>query len=536
MDTLTQLKTPAANHTSTRETKEEVLLHIRRALISVSDKRGIVELAKVLRQFGIEIISTGGTHQALKDAGVAVKSVSEVTGFPEILDGRVKTLHPAIHAGILAATDNPLHLKQLHEHHIEPIDLVVVNLYPFEQTIAHENATLEEAIEHIDVGGPTMVRAAAKNHRHTVVVVNPDRYQSLTEELAKNNGAVSFQTRFELAREAFQHTATYDTMIASYFSGLQSDTALPDVVTLSMKKSDTLRYGENPHQSAALYGKFNTYFKKLHGKELSYNNILDINAAALLCAEFEKPTAVIVKHNNPCGVGSGETLIDAYKRALATDTKSAFGGIVCVNRSLDAATAGAINEIFTEVIVAPSYADGVLDLLMKKRDRRLIQQVIDIRSAKAFDVRGVIGGLLLQDHDQHRISREGLSVVTKRKPTEEELEALMFAWRVAKHVKSNAIVYTRKDRTLGIGAGQMSRVDSAKIAVMKATEAGLDLAGCAVASDAFFPFADGLLEAVRGGATSVIQPGGSVRDDEAIRAADEHNVAMVFTGIRHFRH
>ena len=524
------------DHTAASNAKEEVLLHVRRALISVSDKRGVVELAKTLQQFGVEIISTGGTHQALKEAGITVKSVSEVTGFPEILDGRVKTLHPAIHAGILAATDNPLHLKQLHEHHIEPIDLVVANLYPFEQTITHENVTLEQAIEQIDIGGPTMVRAAAKNHRHTVVIVNPDRYQSLTEELIKNKGAVSFQTRFELAREAFQHTATYDTMIASYFSGLQSETALPDVVTLSMKKSDALRYGENPHQLGSLYGKFNTYFKKLHGKELSYNNILDINAAALLCAEFEKPTAVIVKHNNPCGVGSGETLQEAYKKAFATDTKSAFGGIVCVNRSLDTVTAAAINEIFTEVIVAPSYADGVLDLLMKKRDRRLIQQVIDIRSVKAFDVRGVIGGLLLQEQDQHRITREGLRVVTRRKPGEEELEALIFAWRVAKHVKSNAIVYTRKDRTLGIGAGQMSRVDSAKIAVMKAAEAGLDLAGCAVASDAYFPFADGLLEAVKGGATSVIQPGGSVRDEEVVKAANEHNVAMVFTGIRHFRH
>jgi phosphoribosylaminoimidazolecarboxamide formyltransferase / IMP cyclohydrolase len=530
------LKTPVANHTAVREDREGVALRIRRALISVSDKRGVVALAKALGQYGVEIISTGGTHRALKEAGVAVKSVSEVTGFPEILDGRVKTLHPAIHAGILAATDNPLHLKQLREHDIEPIDLVVANLYPFEQTITRENVTLEQAIEQIDVGGPTMVRAAAKNHRHTVVVVNPDRYQSLIEEMTSNDGAVSFQTRFELAREAFQHTATYDTMIASYFSGLQSDAALPDVVTLSMKKSEDLRYGENPHQLAALYGKFNSFFKKLHGKELSYNNILDINAAALLCAEFEKPTAVIVKHNNPCGVGSGDTLLDAYKKALATDPKSAFGGIVCVNRSLDAATAAAINEIFTEVVVAPSYVDGVLDLLMKKRDRRLIQQVIDIRSAKSFDVRGVIGGLLLQDQDQHRITREGVRVVTKRKPTEEELEALIFAWRVAKHVKSNAIVYTRKDHTLGIGAGQMSRVDSAKIAVMKATDAGLDLAGCAVASDAFFPFADGLLEAVKGGAVSVIQPGGSVRDEEVIKAADEHNVAMVFTGIRHFRH
>ncbi len=517
-------------------TTEESLLTVRRALISVSDKRGIVELAKALRGFGVELISTGGTHQALKDAGIEVKSVSEVTGFPEILDGRVKTLHPAIHAGILAAADNPLHLKQLSEHHIQPIDLVVVNLYPFEQTTAGENVTIDQAIEQIDIGGPAMVRAAAKNYRHTAVIVNPDRYAPLIEELTKNRGAVSSRMRFELAREAFQYTATYDTIVASYFSGLQSTQHLPDVVTLSMKKSLALRYGENPHQTAALYGDFDTYFKKLHGKELSYNNILDINAAVLLSAEFEKPTAVIVKHNNPCGVGSGETLFDAYKKALATDPKSAFGGIVAMNRVLDMSTAEAINDIFTEVVIAPTFGEGVLDYLMKKRDRRLIQQFIDVRSTKTPDIRGVVTGLLVQEQDQHRITRENLRVVTNRKPTEEEFEALIFAWRVAKHVKSNAIVYAHKDRTLGIGAGQMSRVDSARIAVMKAAEAGLSLAGCAVASDAFFPFTDGLLEAVKGGAASVIQPGGSVRDEEVIKAADEHNVAMVFTSIRHFRH
>jgi len=536
VDTLTSFKVPTLEHEPWSETREESLLLVRRALISVSDKRGIVELAQGLRKFGVELISTGGTHQALKEAGVEVKSVSDVTGFPEILDGRVKTLHPAIHAGILAAADNPLHLKQLAQHHIEPIDLVVVNLYPFEQTIAGENVTLEQAIEQIDIGGPAMVRAAAKNHRHTIVVVNPDHYTSLLEELTKNNGAVSSKTRFDLAREAFQHTATYDTIVASYFGTFQSTPNLPEVVTISMKKTSALRYGENPHQAAALYGKFDTYFKKLHGKELSYNNILDINAAVLLGAEFEKPTAVIVKHNNPCGVGSGETLLDAYKKAFATDQKSAFGGIVAVNRPLDMSTAEAINDIFTEVVIAPSFGDGVLDFLMKKRDRRLIQQVIDVRSAKTFDVRSVIEGLLVQEQDQHRITRESVHVVTNRKPTEEEFEALIFAWRVAKHVKSNAIVYTRKDRTLGIGAGQMSRVDSAKIAVMKAAEAGLSLTGCAVASDAFFPFADGLLEAINGGAVCVIQAGGSVRDEEVIKAANDHDVAMAFTSIRHFRH
>lgn len=536
MDTLTSFNVPTLEHEQWSATREESLLNVRRALISVSDKRGIVELAKGLRRFGVELISTGGTHQALKEAGIEVKSVSDVTGFPEILDGRVKTLHPAIHAGILAAADNPLHLKQLAQHHIEPIDLVVVNLYPFEQTIAGENVTLEQAIEQIDIGGPAMVRAAAKNHRHTVVVVNPDRYVSLLEELTKNNGAISAHTRFELARDAFQHTATYDTIVASYFTGLQSKLELPDVVTLSMKKGMALRYGENPHQAAALYGKFDTYFKKLHGKELSYNNILDINAAVMLSAEFEKPTVVIVKHNNPCGVGSGESLLDAYKKAFATDQKSAFGGIVAVNRALDMSTAEAINDIFTEVVIAPSFAEGVLEFLMKKRDRRLIQQVIDVRSAKTFDIRSVVEGLLVQEQDQHRITRDGVRVVTNRKPTEEEFESLIFAWRVAKHVRSNAIVYARKDRTLGIGAGQMSRVDSAKIAVLKATDAGLELKGCAVASDAYFPFADGLLEAIKGGAVCVIQPGGSVRDEEVIKAANEHDVAMAFTAIRHFRH
>lgn len=536
MDTLVQFKITHPDHTIVSQIKEDVPLKVRRALVSVSDKRGLVDLAKALGRYGVEIISTGGTHQALKEAGVAVRSVSDLTGFPEILDGRVKTLHPAVHAGILAATDNPLHLKQLRTHNIEPIDLVVVNLYPFEQTVARDGVTLDEAIEQIDVGGPTMVRAAAKNHRHTIVVVNPDRYQSLIEEMDKNEGGVSALTRFDLAREAFQHTAMYDAMIASYFSAVRSTQRLPDVITLSMRQSDVLRYGENPHQAGALYGKFNTYFKKLHGKELSYNNILDINAAASLCAEFEKPTVVIVKHNNPCGVGSGETVLDAYKKALATDSKSAFGGIIAVNRSLDLATAEVMNEIFTEVIIAPSFEEGVLDLLKKKKDRRLIHQAVDMRSAKSFDIRGVAGGLLIQEQDQHRVTRDGLRTVTTRKPTDEEFEALIFAWRVAKHVKSNAIVYARKDRTLGIGAGQMSRVDSAKLAVMKAADAGLDLTGCAVASDAFFPFADGLLEAVKGGATSVIEPGGSVRDEEVIKAADNHNVAMVFTSIRHFRH
>ena len=536
MDTLTQLKIPTFEPHVHVHIKEGSLLKIRRAIISVSEKRGIVELAKALQELGVEIISTGGTSKVLKDAGVSSKSVSEITGFPEILDGRVKTLHPHLHAGILAALDNPLHTKQLAEYHIDPIDLVVVNLYPFEQTIEQKDVTLGEAIEQIDIGGPAMVRAAAKNYLHTAVLVNPARYQSLLDEMRSNNGAVTPQTRFKLAREAFQYTAAYDAVVSTYLGSVNSSDKLPDVVTISLTKSDELRYGENPHQAGALYGKFNAFFKKLHGKELSYNNILDVNAATHLCAEFEKPTTVIVKHSNPCGVGSAERLLEAYKKALATDPKSAFGGIVAVNRPLDMATAEAIDDIFTEVIIAPSFMNGVLDFLMQKKERRLVQQMIDVRSAREFDVRGVVGGLLVQEQDNHRLGREDLRVATKRKPTEEEIESMLFAWRVAKHAKSNAIVYTRRDRTLGIGAGQTSRVDAAKIAVLKAMEAGLDLSGCAVASDAFFPFADGLLEAIRGGARAVIQPGGSIRDEEVIKAADEHNIAMVFTGIRHFRH
>ena len=502
----------------------------------MSDKKGIVEFAKALREFGVEIISTGGTFTALKNAGIEVQSVSDVTGFPEILDGRVKTLHPSIHAGILAVLDNPAHREQLQKHKIEPINLVVVNLYPFEQTIAAEHVKLEEAIEQIDIGGPAMVRSSSKNFRHTAVVVNPDLYGIVLEEMREHNGALTLQTRFNLACRAFQHTAHYDSVIASYLAGLTPQKTLPDSITISLKKEQSMRYGENPHQAAALYGTFGTYFQKLHGKELSFNNILDINAAALLCTEFNEPTVVIVKHNNPCGAATGSTLVDAYRKAFATDTKSAYGGIVCVNRPLDKATAEAINEIFTEVIIAPDYERGVLEFLTKKRDRRLMKQTSNLRKLWELDVRKVVGGILVQEPDQHRIHQNDLRVVTKRQPTDEEMKAMIFAWRIAKHVKSNAIVYTLGDRTLGIGAGQMSRVDSSKIAAMKAAEAGFDLHGCAVSSDAFFPFADGLLEAMKVGATAVIQPGGSVRDEDVIKAADEHDVAMVFTGIRHFRH
>ena len=438
--------------------EENSPLTIRRALISVSDKKGLIAFAGTLKEYGIEIISTGGTYAALHNAGIEVKQVSEVTGFPEILDGRVKTLHPKIHGGILAVNDNQHHRDQLNEHGIEPIDLVVVNLYPFEETIAKEDVKLDEAIEQIDIGGPSMVRAAAKNFRYTAVVVNPDVYGILLEEMREYNGAVTAQTRFQLACRAFQHTAHYDAAISSYLNEMTGQSELPDSITFSMAKEQPLRYGENPHQSAALYGSFGKHIQKLHGKELSFNNILDINAAVILCAEFAEPTAAIVKHNNPCGVASGSSLAEAYSKAFSTDKASAYGGIVCVNRPLDRATAEAINEIFTEVIIAPEYEPGVLELLTKKKDRRLMRLTSNIRTVRELDIRKVIGGVLVQDPDQHRIHPNDLKVVTKRKPTDEELQALLFAWRVAKHVKSNAIVYT----TFRPDAGNRSGPDVAR--------------------------------------------------------------------------
>lgn len=486
---------------------------------------------------GIELISTGGTHTTLKQSGIEVTSVTEVTGFPEILDGRVKTLHPHIHAGLLAVGDKPAHREQLEEHHIVPIDMLVVNLYPFEETIARSGVTLPEAVEQIDIGGPAMIRAAAKNYRHKVVVVNPDRYPAVLEELRSGDGSVSEETCFSLAREVFRHTSAYDGAIAGYLDSMAgAGDRLPEVFFSSLRKEKDLRYGENPHQKGALYGSFGSLFEQLHGKELSYNNIVDIAAAALLVAEFDEPTAAIIKHTNPCGVGSGSTLTEAYNRALATDPKSAFGGIIAVNRLLDRTAAEEMNTIFTEVIVAPAFADGVLDFLRKKKDRRIIRLMTDLRSPTHTEIRTVPGGLLVQEADRVRIDPAALKVVTRRAPTPEEYAAMLYAWRVAKHVKSNAIVYATADRTIGVGAGQMSRVDSAKLAAMKAAEAGLSPQGTAVASDAFFPFADGLLEAVKAGSTAVIQPGGSVRDDEVVRAADDHGLAMVFTGIRHFRH
>ncbi len=511
--------------------------YVRRALISVSEKRGLIEFASALRALGVEIIATGGTYSVLKSHGIEVTPVSDITHFPEILDGRIKTLHPNILGGLLALPEKEEHRQQLKEHDIETIDMVVVNLYPFERTIARNGIPMDEALEQIDIGGPTMIRAAAKNFRHKVVVIDPDHYDALLEEMRARNGEVSEATCLMLAREVFRHTAMYDAVISGYLdrAGQQSD-GLPSLLQISLRKEQDLRYGENPHQRASLYGNFCSLFRKLHGKELSYNNIVDISAAALLVSEFDEPAAAIIKHTNPCGVGTGATLADAFAKALATDSASAFGGIVAVNRPLDRTAAELMNQLFTEVLLAPDFDEGALDLLRKKKDRRLVRVTANLRTLDELLLRSVPGGLLAQEPDRDVIARDRLRVVTKRQPTEEEIDSMMFAWRVAKHVKSNAIVYARNDRTIGIGAGQMSRVDAARLATLKAAEAGLDAKGTAVASDAFFPFSDGLLEAVRAGSTAVIQPGGSVRDEEVIRAADEHNVAMVFTGIRHFKH
>ncbi len=524
------------------------LIKVKRALISVSDKTGLVDFAKRLLRWEIEIISTGGTLKTFQDAGIAAKSVSEITSFPEILDGRVKTLHPKIHAGLLAITDNELHQQQLAEFDIEPIDLIVVNLYPFEKTGAKQNVELEEAIEQIDIGGPAMLRSAAKNFKYKTVVSNPVRYNLIVEELEKNDGAISYSTRFALAKEVFQHTARYDTVVAKYLSSVgENQTVLPETFSVILRKVDELRYGENPHQKAALYGDFFNYFEKLHGKELSFNNIVDIQAAAELIAEFDEPcytplngairgepTAAIIKHTNPCGVGSDEKLVEAYRKSFTTDQKSAFGGIVALNRPIDMETAKLINEIFIEVLVAPEFPREVLEFLRKKKDRRLIRHIKPVDDE--INLKKIAGGLLVQETDNARVTAGQLQVVTKRSPTQEEVAAMLYGWRVVKHLKSNAIVFARSDRTIGIGAGQMSRVDSARIAVLKSKKAKLDLKGTVMASDAFFPFADSVKEAIKVGITAIIQPGGSIRDAEVIEAADKANIAMVFTGIRHFKH
>ena len=507
----------------------------KRALISVSDKTGIVEFAKELTtHYGYTILSTGGTAKLLAEKGIPVTEVSDYTGFPEMMDGRVKTLHPKIHGGLLSLRSNEAHMAQAKEHGIGMIDLVVVNLYPFEATVAKPNCTLEDAIENIDIGGPSMLRSAAKNHASVTVVCDSGDYPSVLDAM-RQGGEVLQQLRKKLALKVYQRTSAYDAAISTYLNAkYNGEGSLPETLNIGMPMVQKMRYGENPHQNAALYGDFGKYFKQLHGKELSYNNIIDISAATWLIAEFEKPTLAILKHTNPCGVASCDNLVDAWNQAFETDKQAPFGGIIVMNRKLEADLAQIISGIFSEVIIAPDFSDEALEILTKKKNLRLM--ISTYKKSDALQFKSVVGGLLAQATDELEELKENMEVVTKRQPTEEEWRAMLFGWKVVKHVKSNAIVYAGCERTLGIGAGQMSRVDSSQIAVWKAEQAGLSLNGSVVASDAFFPFADGLVAAAKAGATAAIQPGGSVRDAEVIEAANENNMAMVFTKVRHFRH
>jgi phosphoribosylaminoimidazolecarboxamide formyltransferase / IMP cyclohydrolase len=517
---------------------------IQRALISVSDKTGIVEFAQALSELKIDILSTGGTAKLLADAGIKVTEVADYTGFPEMLDGRVKTLHPKIHGGILGRRDLPEHVAKMREHNIPPIDLVVVNLYPFATTIAKPNCTLEDAIENIDIGGPTMVRAAAKNHAHVAIVTDSMDYLQIIKELRSNKNTLSDQRRFDLAKKAFSHTAAYDGAISNYLTAVDTTgkkESFPNKLNLQFQKVQDLRYGENPHQQAAFYeelppvpGSLAT-FKQHQGKELSYNNIADADAAWECVKTFDVPACVIIKHANPCGAAMGENVLSAYKRAFQTDPTSAFGGIIAFNRPVDVATAQEIAKQFVEVLIAPAFDEAAKQVLAAKVNIRVL--TIDLADGtNEFDYKRVGGGFLVQTPDVKNIAVGDLKIVTKIIPTPAQLEDLLFAFRVAKFVKSNAIVFCNKGQTLGIGAGQMSRVDSTKIAAIKAKSAGLDLTGSVAASDAFFPFRDGLDVIAENGAKAIIQPGGSMRDDEVIAAADEHGIAMVLTGTRHFRH
>jgi phosphoribosylaminoimidazolecarboxamide formyltransferase/IMP cyclohydrolase len=507
---------------------------IKRALISVSDKTGIIDLARELKHFNVEIISTGGTAKALRDAGIEVRDISDVTGFPEMMGGRVKTLHPRVHGGLLALRDNPEHAAAMQQHGIESIDMVVVNLYPFAETVSREEVTREEAIEQIDIGGPAMIRSAAKNSRDVAVVVSPEQYRAVLDELRKHDGALSLQTRNSLAQKAFEQTAQYDLTVSSYLAG--SNDPLPERLTWTMQKISDLRYGENPHQRAALYqtseGAGIANAAVLSGKEMSFNNYVDAEAAWQLVCDFEQTACAIIKHTNPAGVGLGNTAAESYQKALATDPVSAFGGIVAFNRVVDSDAAQEVTKIFTEVVIAPDYDAAALELLQAKKNLRLIRMPSTERSS-GIELKQIGGGMLVQTSDDHKLDRSQLKIVTVRKPSDEEIRALLFAWIVCKHTKSNAIVYARDGQTVGVGAGQMSRVDSVKIGAMRAR---LPVAGSVLASDAFFPFRDGIDEAARHGITAVIQPGGSVRDDEVIAAADEHGLAMAFTGARHFKH
>ncbi|EHK0035497.1 bifunctional phosphoribosylaminoimidazolecarboxamide formyltransferase/IMP cyclohydrolase [Vibrio parahaemolyticus] len=524
---------------------------IRRALISVSDKTGIVEFAQALAERGVDILSTGGTARLLAEQGIAVTEVSDYTGFPEMMDGRVKTLHPKVHGGVLGrrGQDDDVMAK----HGINPIDMVVVNLYPFAETVAKDGCTLADAVENIDIGGPTMVRSAAKNHKDVTIVVNASDYDRVIAEMDANDKSLTLETRFDLAIAAFEHTAAYDGMIANYFGSMvpsygenkegDEESKFPRTFNQQFEKKQDMRYGENSHQAAAFYVEANpqeasvSTARQIQGKALSYNNIADTDAALECVKEFNEPACVIVKHANPCGVALGKDILEAYNRAYQTDPTSAFGGIIAFNQELDAETATAIVERqFVEVIIAPSVSTEAIEVVAAKKNVRLLECGEWSTKTTGFDVKRVNGGLLVQDRDQGMVSLDDLKVVSKRQPTEEELKDALFCWKVAKYVKSNAIVYAKGDMTIGVGAGQMSRVYSAKIAGIKAADEGLEVAGSVMASDAFFPFRDGIDAAAEAGIKCVIQPGGSMRDDEVIAAADEHGMAMIFTGMRHFRH
>ncbi|MCW5962366.1 MAG: bifunctional phosphoribosylaminoimidazolecarboxamide formyltransferase/IMP cyclohydrolase [Pyrinomonadaceae bacterium] len=542
---------------------------IERALISVSDKSGIVEFARALAEFGVELISTGGTAKALRDAGLNVTEVAEITGFPEMMNGRVKTLHPKIHGAFLALRDNEEHVASMNEHAIKPIDLVVVNLYPFEETVADESVSLEDAVEQIDIGGPAMIRSASKNWRDVAVVTDSRLYEKVVSEMRQSGGSLSLKTRKLFAALAYTRTSYYDLAISGYLAeqlskeeldflepfnpfgnlafiemdemieGEAQEDGFPSEITLSAEKSADLRYGENPHQKAAIYrsgeagGIANA--EQLHGKEMSFNNYVDAEAAWNLVADFDELACAIIKHTNPSGVGMGANLSEAYKRALATDPVSAFGGIVACNRTVDAEAAAEINKVFTEVVIAPDFDEAALEIFKSKKNLRVLK-VAKADSEENLEIRTISGGLLVQDKDLFNVSMNDLKVVSERQPTEEEFRAMLLAWKVCKHVKSNAIVFANEFQTVGVGAGQMNRVDSVRIAAMRAERTELDIKNTALASDAFFPFRDNVDEAANFGISAIIQPGGSLRDDESIAAANEHNIAMVMTGFRHFKH
>jgi len=532
-----------------RPTEKEapILNKIKLALVSVSDKTGIVEFAQELVKMDIKILSTGGTAGLLTESGISVREVSDYTGFSEMMDGRLKTLHPKIHGGLLALRDNAEHTNQAKEHGIEFIDMVVVNLYPFEDTIARPDVELSEAIENIDIGGPTMIRSAAKNYRHVAVVTNPGQYESVIAELKENTGELSSETKFALAKAAFAHTAHYDTVISSYLTNLDQPSAveLPATLELNYEKIQDLRYGENPHQKAAFYRGHSlsepsvASARQLHGKELSFNNILDLHAALEIVKDFDEPTAAIIKHNNPCGVASHSNLAQAYRDALDCDPLSAFGSIIALNREVDLETAEAIRQAaragsHPEAVIAPGYAEDALKRLKRSKDLRLMEVgELGARNPQVKEVKTVLGGILVQDRDLHELQPSDLKVVTEKQPTPGQLESMMFAFKVCKHVKSNTILLAQGKKTVGIGAGQMSRVDSSIIAARKAEDRAK---GAVLASDALIPFRDGVDAAAEAGVAAIIQTGGSMRDEEVIAAANEHGMAMVFTGVRHFKH